>query len=56
MWINEKIPLTFFKSLKDYYQDVCVCVCVCVKLLQLCRTLCDDMNRSLPGSSVLGIP
>ena len=35
---------------------VCVYVCVCVKLLQLCWTLCDDMDRSLPGSSVHGIP
>ena len=32
---------------------VCVCVCVC-KLLQLCLTLCDAMDRSLVGSSVHG--
>ena len=32
---------------------VCVCVCVCVYLVaQLCLTLCDPMDRSLPGSSV----
>ena len=27
----------------------------CVKLLQLCPTLCDPMDCSLPGSSVYGI-
>ena len=32
-----------------------VCVCVCAKLLQLCLTLCDLMDCSLPGSSVHGI-
>ena len=31
------------------------CVCVCAKLLQLCPTLRDPMNCSLPGSSVHGI-
>ena len=30
-------------------------VCVCVKSLQSCPTLCDRMDRSSPGSSVLGI-
>ena len=30
-------------------------VCVCVKLLQLCLTLCDPVDCSLPGSSVRGI-
>ena len=25
------------------------------KLLQLCQTLCDPMDGSLPGSSILGI-
>ena len=36
---------------------MCVCVCVCVqaKLLQLYLTLCDLMDYSLTGSSVLGI-
>ena len=32
-----------------------MCVCVCVKSLQLCTTLCDPMDCSLPGSSVHGI-
>ena len=37
----------------------CVCVCVCVyikkeetKVAQLCPTLCDPMDYSLPGSSI----
>ena len=33
----------------------CVCVCVCVKSLQLCLTLWNAMDCSLPGSSVHGI-
>ena len=35
---------------------VCVCVCVCVYVLvtQLCPTLCNPMDCSLPGSSVHG--
>ena len=38
---------------------LCVCVCVCVrasaKLLQLCLTLCNPMDYSPPGTSLLGI-
>ena len=33
-----------------------VCVCVCVLVAQLCPTLCNPMDCSLPGSSVHGIP
>ena len=33
---------------------VCVCVCVCV-CTQLCPSLCDPMDCSLPGFSVHGI-
>ena len=34
----------------------CFCnLCLCAKLLQLCPTLCDPVNCSLPGSSVHGI-
>ena len=29
--------------------------CVCAKLLQLCPTLCDPVDHSLPGSSVYRI-
>ena len=30
-------------------------VCVCVLANQLCPTLCDPMDCSLPGSSIHGI-
>ena len=30
-------------------------LCVCAQSLQLCPTLCDPMDCSLPGSSVRGI-
>ena len=32
-----------------------LCVCVCAMSLQLCLTLCDPRDCSLPGSSVHGI-
>ena len=36
--------------------DVCVCVCVCVHVCaQSCLSLCDPIDCSPPGSSVLGI-
>ena len=38
-----------------YSVCVCVCVCVCVLVAQLCLTLSDPMDYSLPGSSVHGI-
>ena len=34
---------------------VCVCVCVCDVCAQLCLTLCNPMDCSVPGSSVHGI-
>ena len=37
---------------------ICVSVCICMwcaELLQLCPTLCDFVDCSLPGSSVHGI-
>ena len=37
------------------YMCTRVCVCMCAKSLQLCLTLCDPMDCSLPGSSVHGI-
>ena len=40
-WINNKILL--------------YSMCVCAKSLQLCPTVCNPMNYSLPGSSVQGI-
>ena len=44
--------------LKDSCVCVCVCVCVCcsaaaaAKSLQLCPTLCDPMDCSMPGCRV----
>ena len=35
-------------------RQICVCVCVC-EVAQLCPTLCDPMDCSLPGSSLHGI-
>ena len=32
-----------------------VCVCVCVLVAQLCLTVCDPMDCSLPGFSVHGV-
>ena len=44
---------------KQNKQCMCLCaylyICVCVKVDQLCPTLCDPMDCSLPGSSVHGI-
>ena len=41
---------------KEQRSSVCVCVCVCVWwVAQLCPTLCNPMDGSLPGSSVHGI-
>ena len=38
------------------YIYVCVCcVCVCVLVAQLCPTLCDPIDCSLPDSSVHGV-
>ena len=34
----------------------CVCVLCCAKSIQLCQTLCDPMDCSLPHSSVHGVP
>ena len=41
------------KSIKSLI--TCIWEYVCVKSLQLCPTLCDPMDCSLPGSSVHGI-
>ena len=34
---------------------ICVCLCVCLRVPQPCLTLCNPMDCSPPGSSVLGI-
>ena len=43
------ITQLFIHLLKDV-----LCVCMCVKSLQSCPTLCDSMDCSLSGSSVMG--
>ena len=48
-----KVKLTdFVYHLLKNVPCVCVCVCVCVLEAQLCPTLCNRMDCSLPGSSV----
>ena len=43
--------LNLSKHQFSYLEDACMHV----KLLQSCPTLCDSMDCSLPGSTVLGI-
>ena len=48
------LPL-FFSKREHWLFLLCVCVCVCVCLCsvaQLCPTLCNPMDCSLPGSSI----
>ena len=45
MVLNSQVQLTL------HY----VVLCMCVESFQLCPTLCDPMDCSLPGSTVLGI-
>ena len=42
-------------ALLNLVMCVCVCVCVWAQLPQLCPTLCNPMDHSVPGSSVHGI-
>ena len=63
-WIKKKkksfwfIPTVFHKG---FYKYMCVCIKnvhnedAAAKSLQSCPTLCDPMDRSLPGSSIHGI-
>ena len=43
------------KEIKNSIWGMLAFDCVCTKSLQLCLTLCNPMNCSLPGSSVHGI-
>ena len=56
-WRQLKYPSTGECRSTSWYIYVCVCVCVCICVLvaQLCPTLCDPMDCSLPGSSTYGI-
>ena len=47
--------LDFYRKKQLYFEVVSVCVCMRAQSLQLCLTLGDTMDCSLPGSSVHGI-
>ena len=59
-WSVEKLSSTksvprAIKGWGPLLHSVCVCVCVCVFLVtRSCPTLCNPMDCSPPGSSVLG--
>ena len=59
-WKNHSFRENPIKNLdlltqKHKYCMIPQCACVHAKLLQLCPTLCNSMDCSLPGSSVHGI-
>ena len=43
-------PKMYYKNVINMYSGI-----LCVKLLQLCPTLCDPMDCTLPGFSIHGI-
>ena len=53
MIISQKI-LTFFVIFSEEKNIFKAYLVLCAKLLQLCSTLCDPVDCSLPGSSVHG--
>ena len=54
--VERQRDLVRSKKWKRVRVCVCVCVCVCARArAQLCPTLCNPMDHSLPGSSVHGI-
>ena len=59
MWDSGKGKTRDIKKKKkknhSVFQGLVGQACMHAKSLQLCLTLCNPMNRSLPGSSVLGI-
>ena len=49
-WTLIHLPLIYYN---EYFTITCIShTCVCAKSSQLCPTLCDPMDCSLPGSSV----
>ena len=55
-WGHKELDMT--ELLNNNVNSMCVCVCMKEKeseVTQLCPTLCDPMDCSLPGSSVHGI-
>ena len=65
VYFYSQFSCVYVSIFKLYYRDSCLpmvkqvdkmgCACVPAKLLQLCLTLCDPMDCSLPGSYVHGI-
>ena len=53
--IGSPSPQAFGLCTKRVRFYVCVCVCVCVLVSQLCLTLWNPVDCSLPGSSAHGI-
>ena len=58
----KEVIVWFTSTSKMFSVRVCVCVCVCVFVCvcararaQLCLSLCDPLDYSLPGSSDRGI-
>ena len=57
-------PIHFLKSSRSLLNEVTCCLsvalictpCVRCSVAELCPTLCDPMDRSLPGSSLKGFP
>ena len=55
LWSRSSLSLPFLRPCTLSYLILkCVCMCVCV-VTQLCLTLCDPVDYSLPVSSVRGI-
>ena len=51
---NKSWPFPFLWPLLSFPNFLACWVCVCVLVAQLCLTLCDSIDCSLPGSSVHG--
>ena len=49
---QQKLRLSFIHVLSRYLLGKCAAAAAAAKLLQLCPTLCDPIDGSLPGSSV----
>ena len=54
-WISKYLYIYPAEACVCMCECVCVSVSVCLLVTQLCPTLCDPMDSSLPGSSVHGI-
>ena len=49
------MQIATYESKEKFLLCVCVCVCVCVLVTQLCPTVCNSMDWTLQGFSVLEI-